>query len=181
MAGHDRINRHESSGRAQGRVPHDRGLVQNPPPQRCRAERRRFWLPLPKRGGGTVFRGCRAWWNSDDGYDLFKQEEPVIIEDCWSMGAGCTTGGGRKPPEAGFPPAFRHPAVSLTKAGMSDCLSMEHPRTLGRMGGEVTACQPHVKTLHHGTMNGLPRIAAGAILHAVAAAELVRAPAGHDF
>jgi hypothetical protein len=44
-------------------------------------------------GPPTVFRGCRAWWNSDDGFDWFKQEEPVIIEHCWAMGSGYTPGG----------------------------------------------------------------------------------------
>ena len=31
---------------------------------------------------GNVFRGCRAWWNSDDGFDLINCLAPVIIEDC---------------------------------------------------------------------------------------------------
>jgi hypothetical protein len=44
-------------------------------------------------GPPTVFRGCRAWWNSDDGFDWFKQEVPVIIENCWAMGSGYTPGG----------------------------------------------------------------------------------------
>jgi hypothetical protein len=44
-------------------------------------------------GPPTIFRGCRAWWNSDDGFDWFKQEVPVIIENCWAMGAGYTPGG----------------------------------------------------------------------------------------
>ncbi len=44
-------------------------------------------------GPSTIFRGCRAWWNSDDGYDWMKQEVPVVIENCWAMGAGYTPGG----------------------------------------------------------------------------------------
>lgn len=31
---------------------------------------------------GNVFRGCRAWWNSDDGFDLINCLAPVVIEDC---------------------------------------------------------------------------------------------------
>lgn len=30
---------------------------------------------------GNVFRGCRAWWNSDDGFDLINCLAPVVIED----------------------------------------------------------------------------------------------------
>jgi hypothetical protein len=34
---------------------------------------------------GNVFRGCRAWWNSDDGYDFINAEAPVIIENSWAF------------------------------------------------------------------------------------------------
>lgn len=34
---------------------------------------------------GNVFRGCRAWWNSDDGFDLINCRAAVVIEDCWSF------------------------------------------------------------------------------------------------
>lgn len=31
---------------------------------------------------GNKFLRCRAWWNSDDGFDLIDAFEPVVIEDC---------------------------------------------------------------------------------------------------
>jgi len=33
-------------------------------------------------GPGNVFRGCRAWENADDGFDLWKAAESVRIEHC---------------------------------------------------------------------------------------------------
>ena len=33
---------------------------------------------------GNVVKGCRAWRNSDDGYDLINNLAPVIIENCWA-------------------------------------------------------------------------------------------------
>lgn len=33
---------------------------------------------------GNVFRGCRAWWNSDDGYDVIHAEAPVVFESSWA-------------------------------------------------------------------------------------------------
>lgn len=33
-------------------------------------------------GSGNVFRGCRAWENADDGFDLWKAPHPVRIENC---------------------------------------------------------------------------------------------------
>ena len=33
----------------------------------------------------NVFRGCRSWFNSDDGYDCISSFEPVVFENCWAM------------------------------------------------------------------------------------------------
>ena len=44
-------------------------------------------------GPSTIIRGCRSWWNSDDGYDFINQEVPVTIENSWAMGAGYTNYG----------------------------------------------------------------------------------------
>jgi hypothetical protein len=32
----------------------------------------------------NVFRGCRAWWNADDGFDLIDAYSPVTIETSWA-------------------------------------------------------------------------------------------------
>ena len=34
-------------------------------------------------GHGIVFTGCRAWENSDDGWDLFETDYSVVISNCW--------------------------------------------------------------------------------------------------
>lgn len=41
---------------------------------------------------GNVFRGCRAWFNSDDGFDLINSGEPVLIDHCWAFYNGYSTG-----------------------------------------------------------------------------------------
>lgn len=33
-------------------------------------------------------RGCRFWWNSDDGIDLWENDGSVIIDSCWSWNNG---------------------------------------------------------------------------------------------
>jgi hypothetical protein len=43
-------------------------------------------------GSGNVFRGCRAWWNSDDGFDLIHAQEAVTIENCWAWYSGYLPG-----------------------------------------------------------------------------------------
>ncbi len=39
------------------------------------------------RAGGVnnVFRGCRAWFNSDDGFDAINSNEAVTFENCWAF------------------------------------------------------------------------------------------------
>jgi Right handed beta helix region len=42
---------------------------------------------------GNVFRGCRAWWNADDGYDFIMAATPVLVENCWAFNNGYKPGG----------------------------------------------------------------------------------------
>lgn len=41
---------------------------------------------------GNRFYGCRAWNNSDDGWDLIKSYAPVTIENCWTAYNGYNEG-----------------------------------------------------------------------------------------
>jgi len=41
---------------------------------------------------GNVFRGCRAWWNADDGYDFIYAATDVLVENCWAWNNGYKAG-----------------------------------------------------------------------------------------
>jgi hypothetical protein len=41
---------------------------------------------------GNVFRGCRAWNNADDGFDLINAYSPVLIEGSWAWHNGYVKG-----------------------------------------------------------------------------------------
>ena len=43
-----------------------------------------FGCHPPQGATGNVFRGCRAWFNSDDGFDCIGAREPVTFEGCWA-------------------------------------------------------------------------------------------------
>jgi hypothetical protein len=46
----------------------------------------------PREGDtGNVFRGCRAWFNSDDGFDCIHAYESVTFENCWAFCNGYST------------------------------------------------------------------------------------------
>jgi hypothetical protein len=44
--------------------------------------------PKQTQGPGNRFIGCRAWENSDDGYDAFDSPEIVTFENCWAFRNG---------------------------------------------------------------------------------------------
>ncbi len=44
-----------------------------------------FGFHVPPGSVGNVFRGCRAWFNSDDGFDLINTSEALVIENCWAF------------------------------------------------------------------------------------------------
>ena len=46
----------------------------------------------PGKGGtGNIARGCRAWFNSDDGYDCINASEATRFENCWAFYNGYTS------------------------------------------------------------------------------------------
>lgn len=40
----------------------------------------------------NVFRGCRAWWNSDDGFDCINSKTAVVWDNCWAFYNGYKPG-----------------------------------------------------------------------------------------
>ncbi|XXY22927.1 right-handed parallel beta-helix repeat-containing protein [Sorangium sp. So ce216] len=48
-------------------------------------------------GDGNEFHGCRAWNNSDDGWDMFNRNgkalKPVLLDQCWAFDNGYQEGG----------------------------------------------------------------------------------------
>ncbi len=47
-----------------------------------------FGVHYQTTGPSTTIRGCRAWNDSDDGYDLISQEVPVTVENSWAFTNG---------------------------------------------------------------------------------------------
>src|SRR5262245_17540634 len=58
-----------------------------------------FGVHYQTAGTRTIIRGCRAWWNSDDGYDLINHEVSVTVEYSWAMGNGYANYGTTNPPD----------------------------------------------------------------------------------
>jgi hypothetical protein len=56
-----------------------------------------FGVHYQTTGPSTVIRGCRAWVNSDDGYDLISQEVPVTVEGSFAIQCGYANGGATSP------------------------------------------------------------------------------------
>jgi hypothetical protein len=41
-----------------------------------------------EQGDGNVFRGCRSYNNSDDGWDLWMADHSIVIDNCWAFNNG---------------------------------------------------------------------------------------------
>jgi hypothetical protein len=80
-------------------------------------------------GTGNIFSGCRAWWNSDDGFDFINSPGACTVENSWAFrngylpgtttaagnGAGFKAGGfGLDPPS--FPPTIPRHVVRFNVA-----------------------------------------------------------------
>ena len=87
----------------------------------------------PRKGSiNNIFRGCRAWFNSDDGYDCINSYESVTFENCWAMYNGFNSsfksladGNGFKIGGYGSTPVHKLPEVfprHITK----DCLAVRN-------------------------------------------------------
>ncbi|GAA4769777.1 right-handed parallel beta-helix repeat-containing protein [Microbacterium gilvum] len=55
----------------------------------------------------TVFEGCRAWSNSDDGWDLINAASPVLIDRSWAWLSGYLPDGSHEPAPAGNGNGFK--------------------------------------------------------------------------
>ncbi len=51
-----------------------------------------FGCHVGARETGNVFRGCRAWWNADDGYDFINSGAACLVERSWAWYNGCKPG-----------------------------------------------------------------------------------------
>ncbi len=45
-------------------------------------------------GRDIYFYGCRAWENSDDGWDLYETDYSIVISNCWTWKSGVGQGNG---------------------------------------------------------------------------------------
>ena len=75
-------------------------------------------------GSGNVFRGCRAFNNSDDGWDLWMATSLVVIENCWAFRNGNHSGNGN-----GFKLGGSNVATPNT---VRNCVSFDNAGNTGR-------------------------------------------------
>lgn len=78
----------------------------------------------------NVFRGCRAWFNSDDGYDCISAYETTVFENCWAFYNGYSPGFINRADGNGFKSggygarAFALLPVTIPKNIIRNCLAV---------------------------------------------------------
>jgi hypothetical protein len=109
-----------------------------------------FGCHVARGGAGNVFRGCRAWLNSDDGFDCISTGSAVVFENCWAFrnglsaegkrlgdGNGFKAGGYGIEPNARFPdPVPRHRVMHCIAVGnpSSGFYANHHPGGIDFIG-----------------------------------------------
>ncbi|MEZ4220326.1 MAG: right-handed parallel beta-helix repeat-containing protein [Polyangiaceae bacterium] len=83
-------------------------------------------------GQRNVFSGCRAWWISDDGFDLFAEDGEVTIENCWAFWNGYVAG---KFDEAGDGMGFKLGPTSSDQSGKVQRFIRNNLAAANRSGG----------------------------------------------
>ncbi|MFT3869646.1 MAG: right-handed parallel beta-helix repeat-containing protein [Nibricoccus sp.] len=91
-----------------------------------------FGCHVPAGSKNNIFRGCRAWFNSDDGYDCINTAEAVVFENCWAFYNGYSLefksladGNGFKAGGYGGTPAERLPR-SIPRHVVRGCLAVRN-------------------------------------------------------
>jgi len=81
-------------------------------------------------GAGNVFRGCRSWFNSDDGFDIIRSGAEVVFDSCWSFYNGYSTsfqrlgdGNGFKAGGYAYDPASKIP-IPVPKNTIAFCMAV---------------------------------------------------------
>ena len=82
--------------------------------------------PKQTMGPGNKFIGCRAWENSDDGYDCFDSPEIVTFESCWAFRNGVDVWqyGGFEGNGNGFKVGGNY---AIANNRLEKCISFGHP------------------------------------------------------
>ncbi|MCC7246986.1 MAG: right-handed parallel beta-helix repeat-containing protein, partial [Saprospiraceae bacterium] len=81
------------------------------------------FLYLAEGMSGNIMRGCRAWANSDDGFDFWESNSGVTIEHCWSFRNGYVPDTNT---EAGNGSGFKMGQNSSGAHLLHHCLSFEN-------------------------------------------------------
>ena len=90
----------------------------------------------------NTFRGCRSWWNSDDGFDFRQSDGLIIIDNCWAFWNGYVPGTSTS---AGNGEGFkigskREPATTNTLRIVTNCVSFQNKSMgFGLLSLETTA------------------------------------------
>jgi Right handed beta helix region len=111
-------------------------------------------------GGGetstrTVYNGCRAWWNSDDGFDFFGTDGVRTLINCWSfwngyIGGSFNTAGNGEGFKLG--PTATNQSTVITKF-LNNCIAFKNrahgfSQNLGQSRYQVYNCTSYNNGIH---------------------------------
>ena len=91
-----------------------------------------FGCHVTAQSTGNIFRGCRAWCNSDDGFDLINNYAPVTFDNCWSFYNGykdystITSGDGNGFKAGGYGSMVQISPVDAPRNTIQNCIAFHN-------------------------------------------------------
>lgn len=99
----------------------------------------------------NTIRGCRAWWNADDGFDLWANRGTVLVEDSWAFYNGFQPG---TFDEAGNGTGFKLGISDATDLGPTKRVVRRNLAYRNRLYGIVENDADFRFDVHHNTTAG---------------------------
>lgn len=118
-----------------------------------------FGCHVSKGDTGNVFRGCRAWFNSDDGYDCINSDEPVLFDHCWAFYNGYTPDFISRADGNGFKAggygngAFNHLPYSIPSHTVQFCLAVGNKQNGFYANHHLAGCNWYNNTAYKNKRN----------------------------
>lgn len=138
-------------------------------------------IRVPDLDATNTIRGCRMWWNSDDGVDLWDNEGMIIIEDSWAFWNGFQPGNFEDAGDGNGYKLGRTAANSgLLKRKIRNTLAFQNKMWGYNSNGALCNLELYNNVAHQNCYQGLLTWCGGITLHLDTVPYFVKNNVAHD-
>jgi len=138
-------------------------------------------IRVPDLDATNTIRGCRMWWNSDDGVDLWDNEGMIIIEDSWAFWNGFQPGNFEDAGDGnGYKLGRSDANADLVKRKIHNTLAFQNKMWGYNSNGAVCNLELYNNVAHQNCYQGILTWCGGISLHVDTVAYFVKNNVAHD-